>query len=130
VTAGKDGSARIWTLGKGKPDLRLSSPGGPVFRAAFSPDGRTVVTADEDGEIRIWDAKSGKQLTLLNAHEGVIFSAAFATTGTKIVTADAAGDAAVWTTELAGSRNDVERIAAERVTRELTPQERKSYLPD
>jgi WD40 repeat protein len=129
VTAGKDGIARVWAAGAHRPRLMLPSRGGPIFSAAFSPDGRDLVTADENGDIRIWDVRDGHQLAVLDAHEGVLLSAAFSPTGGTLVTASAAGDAAIWTTELAGSRSGIERIAAGRETRRLTTQERARYLP-
>lgn len=129
ATAGKDGIARIWRLAAHEPPLLLPSEGGPIFRAVFSPDGHELATADENGDIRIWNAADGRQLAVLNAQEGVVLGAAFSPTGRQLVTASAAGDAAIWTTELARSRSGIERIAATRVTRQLTTPERAKYLP-
>jgi WD40 repeat protein len=129
VAASKDGTARIWDVASGKPLMTLNGHAGPVFSAAFSPDGRKLVTASEDGEIRILDGESGKQLTVLSGHEGVVFSAAFNTDGSKIVAGNQDGTAAIWSTQLSGTVQSLERIAEARVTGQLSPQERKTYLP-
>ena len=53
MTAGKDGTARIWDAASGKRLMVLSHDGGPIYSAAFI-DGREVVTASEDGAVGIW----------------------------------------------------------------------------
>jgi WD40 repeat protein len=65
----------------------------------------------------------------LTGHEGVVFSAAFNTDGSKIVAGNQDGTAAIWSTELSGTVQSLERIAEARVTGQLSPQERKTYLP-
>ena len=63
VTAGGDGTARIWDAERAPP-LYLRATRTWVFSAAFSPTA-TVVTVGDDGTARIWDAASGAQLQTL-----------------------------------------------------------------
>jgi WD40 repeat protein/serine/threonine protein kinase len=75
VTAGADGTLRIWTC-RGTRDygtvLRGSS--GPIGLAAFSPNGHSVLTTygldrkggiNEERSVRLWNAQSGKFLHAL-----------------------------------------------------------------
>ncbi|MDA0673541.1 MAG: substrate-binding domain-containing protein, partial [Cyanobacteria bacterium] len=54
ATAGKDGSAKLWTP-DGTAKATLSGHQGPVNTVGLKPDG-TVVTGGEDGTLRQWDA--------------------------------------------------------------------------
>ena len=56
---------------------------GPVFAAAFSPDGRKAISAGADGTLRIWDTKSGKELKRLEGHTGRVWTVAFAPDGRR-----------------------------------------------
>jgi WD40 repeat protein len=62
VTAGSDGTARVWERTTDRPVGQPMHSGGAVNEARFSPDGRTVVTASEDGTARVWDPRTGRQL--------------------------------------------------------------------
>jgi WD40 repeat protein len=60
VTAGDDGTARIWDAKSGKELETLGRRHGAyglntVNSAAFSPDGERVVTANADGAAQIWE---------------------------------------------------------------------------
>jgi len=62
VTAGSDGTARVWDRASGRLVGQPMHSGGAVNTARFSPDGRTVLTAGEDGTARIWDPTTGRQI--------------------------------------------------------------------
>jgi WD40 repeat protein/serine/threonine protein kinase len=51
---GTDGEVRLWDAATGKPIGAPMAHRGPVFTAAFSPDGRTCLTASGDGMVRLW----------------------------------------------------------------------------
>jgi WD40 repeat protein len=126
VTAGADGTARIWDTATGKQLVVLGGDSGPVTSAMFNRDGTKVVTASADGTARIWDATSGKQLAVLSGRAGRVNSAAFSPDGKEVVTASA-DMAAIWSTELSGALQSLEHIAANRLTRSLTRDERQTY---
>ena len=58
VTAGSDGTVRIWSATGGATIATLRGRAG-LTGAAFSPDGRQVVTAGSDGTARIWNIADG-----------------------------------------------------------------------
>jgi WD40 repeat protein len=97
---------------------------GEVRSAAFSPDGKWVVTASLDNTARVWEAATGRELAVLRGHEGRVTSAAFSPDGRYIVTASADGTAHIYLTRI----EDLMELARSRVTRELTPEERRRYL--
>jgi len=66
VTAGEDGVAKIWRMGKEVYEIwSLVGHDGPVWTAEFSPDGTRVVTAGRDRSARVWDARTGELLFIL-----------------------------------------------------------------
>ena len=62
VTAGSDGTARVWDRTTDRPVGQPMRSGAAVNEARFSPDGRTVVTASDNGTARVWDPRTGRQL--------------------------------------------------------------------
>ncbi|HSK97555.1 MAG TPA: hypothetical protein VK891_13125 [Euzebyales bacterium] len=54
VTAGFDGTARLWDAGSGEQQLVLAGHTAMVVSAVFSDDGERLATADVDGTVRVW----------------------------------------------------------------------------
>jgi WD40 repeat protein len=98
VTAGDDGTARVWNTESGASLHVLRGHSGRVLSASYSPDGKLVVTAGADGTARVWDAGNGASLRILYDHEGRVFSAVFDRDGRRIVTAGEDETARVWDT--------------------------------
>jgi WD40 repeat protein/class 3 adenylate cyclase/tRNA A-37 threonylcarbamoyl transferase component Bud32 len=86
VTAGYDGTARIWDAATGKMGLSLSSPPMMYF-ATFSPDGHQIVTCGADRTATVWDAIDGRRLVTLKGHADQVMWARFSPDGRRIVTA-------------------------------------------
>jgi WD40 repeat protein/tetratricopeptide (TPR) repeat protein len=55
VTAGADGTARVWDSTSLKEVANLKKHEGPVTSARFSANGKLLVTTGEDGLIMVWD---------------------------------------------------------------------------
>src|SRR5262249_29898586 len=65
VTAGADGTARIWDAGTGKEIVPPLWHGGPVSTAAWGHGDRLVMTTREGKLARAWDAGTGAELTTI-----------------------------------------------------------------
>ena len=97
VTAGDDGTARVWDAGDGSRGPILRGHEGPVFAVAYSDDGDFVATAGTDASVRIWPVSGGKPVILVG-HVGPVNSVAFDDGGDRLVSAGDDGTIRVWDT--------------------------------
>jgi hypothetical protein len=84
VTAGVDGTARLWDPANGKQLRVLKGHEGRVTAVAFARDGSLVVTGAADGIVRLWDATKGDLLNQLRGHAGQIRVLAVSGDGRRI----------------------------------------------
>jgi WD40 repeat protein len=125
VTASNDGTSGIWDIATGREVQTLDEPaGGQVSNATLSPDQRLVVSCS--GSVHIWSAKTGQLLSSLQ-YGNTISDCEFNRAGTEIAAAGFGGVTRIFSTELAGSIPQLERLAAQRLTRDLTAAEKKRY---
>jgi WD40 repeat protein len=92
LSAGADGTARLW--GPGKRVLILPHQG-PVNTGSFSADGRTVITASDDGSAAIWRVSDGRRLLQLK-HGAPVNTATLSPNGKFAVTGGRDGVAILW----------------------------------
>lgn len=128
VTASADKTARIWDVRKPGKELKRFGHKGRVYSAAFSPDGKWVVTASDDWTVRIWDADTGQGVALPRRHPGPVNTAVFAPDGRSILTACNDHTARIFLPVYLASTDELKKLARQRVTRKLTPEEREVYL--
>ena len=60
----------------------------PIWRVAFSPDGRSILTASSGygrGDARLWNASTGQPVAPPLPHGGSVMGAAFSPDGRRIV---------------------------------------------
>jgi WD40 repeat protein/outer membrane protein OmpA-like peptidoglycan-associated protein len=95
LTASLDSTAKIWYT-ENAETIQTFKHNGPIYDAAFSPDGSLVATASADSTAIIWDAKTGDLLYKLTAHTDVVFSVTFSPDGTKLLTTSADATARLW----------------------------------
>ena len=96
ITAGADGTARLWDGATGLPLQTYT--GGPRFLAdaMLTPDG-LVIGGDADGLVRFWDAATGEKLWILQAHSSPVIGVHLAGDGSNdIVTLGLTGELSRW----------------------------------
>lgn len=102
VTAGADGTGRVWETRRATRPVILQGHRGQVTAAEFSADGERVLTSGIDGTARVWDRRTGSSLLVLRGGAGPIVAAAFSGDGARIVTAGDDGVARVWDSRTGG----------------------------
>ena len=87
-----------------------------------------VITASEDRTAYVWDAREGRQLAELRGHAGAVNTAAFSLDDQLIATGGDDGSARIYQRDVRPTVEDLLARARDRVTRQLTPEERITYL--
>jgi WD40 repeat protein len=96
VTAGGDGTARIWSAGRRLP--RVLRHGGDLTTAVTDRDGKILVTAGTDHVARVWDLRTGELRHVLSGHDDAVVAVAIDRRGTRVATASEDGTAVIWDT--------------------------------
>lgn len=99
LSAGADGSARMWLVENGEELLALQGHTSDVLDAAFSPDRARIVTAGRDGTVRVWDAVTGEQLALLEGTLQLVRRVSFSPDGSLIASVGEDQVVNVWDAE-------------------------------
>ena len=91
---------------------KLDLPG-PVYSAAFSPDGRKIAAAAYDGSVRVLDTRTGKELRRLDGHLGKVWTVAFPDSR-RVVSGGFDGTVRIWDViagrEIKQSRNHTDYV--------------------
>jgi WD40 repeat protein len=122
------GQVSILDVATDKVVTVLTAHTGQVEDISYSSDGKLLATASIDHTVRIWDPHTGRLLRILH-HPGPVDAVAFGPTGNRIATLDYAGTIRLW-----DACTDCENptallaLAKQRVTRQLTPAERQTFL--
>lgn len=116
ATASADGTGALWDLGTGKQLAVLLGHSQLVIEVAASPDGRYVATVSA-GEIRVWD-RAGELIETI-PFGGFVgwLDGQTLLVGTR-----------VYRCEVCAGVDALVELAKSRLTRELTPEERATYL--
>jgi WD40 repeat protein/serine/threonine protein kinase len=126
ATGGKDAVAKIWDVKTGELVSTLTGHENGVNGVAYSPDGTLLLTASWDGTARIWSVTTGRTLSILRGHRSIVITAEFSPDGRRVVTASFDNTARQYYVHL----EDVLKLAQQRLTRQLTPEERERFLGD
>lgn len=94
ATAGRDGTARVWSLTSGQEVVRLKHAA-KVEAVAFSPDGTTISTASFDGTARLWELPSGRE-RLRAVHPGGVEVLSVAPDASSVASGGMDGSVTVW----------------------------------
>jgi WD40 repeat protein len=96
LSAGEDGTARVWDGQTGALLLVLNGHKGAVKSAIWNFDGSLIATAGEDGTVRIWDASNGLEQVFVKAHPSAINVLAWSPDSTMLLTGGEDGFIRVW----------------------------------
>ncbi|MBV6505698.1 MAG: hypothetical protein ILNGONEN_01262 [Syntrophorhabdaceae bacterium] len=74
----------------------LRGHNGPIFRMAWSPDGRTLASPSEDNTVIFWDLKTGQPQQKLIGHSGRIHQVTWSPDGKMIATGSSDNTIRLW----------------------------------
>jgi WD40 repeat protein len=123
-----DGQVTILDAASDRTVTVLTAHTRQVQDLAYSPNSALLATASIDGTARIWDAHTGQQLRVLD-HPDAVNNVAFSTDGKSVATLDFDGTIRIWDA-CTDCQNPTAllALAKQRVTRQLTPAERRTFL--
>src|SRR5262249_59112243 len=93
--AGDGGEVTVWDAQTGQVLHAFKGHSGPVWSAAFSPDGRRLVSGSGEsqsgpGEVRVWTLQTTQAALAFAAHQGPITAASCSPNGPHVVSASGA----------------------------------------
>ena len=106
VTAGADGTARLWDGVTGQP-LQVYRGGSRYLADAALLSESIVIAGDADGLVRFWDARSGARLWTMQAHKSAVVGVHVE--GGDLVTRGFTGELSRW--RLPSSEQVIERCS-------------------
>ncbi|MBP2324715.1 WD40 repeat protein [Kibdelosporangium banguiense] len=127
ASGGNDGTVRIWSISGETDPLVLHGHQGVVWSVAFSADGHTLATSGNDATVRLWQFTSTRDPLQLQGFRASVETVTFSTDG-RLATAHDDGTVRIWRCEVCRPINDVLAFADQHLTRQLTAEERKTYL--
>ncbi|MFB8414416.1 hypothetical protein ACFC63_02720 [Streptomyces albidoflavus] len=129
AAAQDDGTTRLWDSGSGRMRATLPGKQGQANTLTFAPDSTTLAVAAEDGVLRLWDIHDARERLVLTDKPGYVTALAFFPDGRTLAAAGQDGAVRLWKIPL-GDPERTTRTLCAAVGRDLTPEERRRYLPD
>lgn len=96
LSAGLDGTLRIWSVPTGAELQLLSHPGG-INDAALSPDGQWAISGGfGDKTVRLWNLVDGSEAHYYEGHTGAVLGVAIAPDGSRALSASQDTTVRLW----------------------------------
>jgi WD40 repeat protein len=99
VSAGEDGSVRLWRAANGGSGQILHSGGTSETDVAFSPDGERIAAVGDDRRVRLWDGQTGVEEKSLSGEGRQLLAVAFSADGRRFAAAGRDGVIRLWSVE-------------------------------
>ena len=99
VTAGSDGSAKVWNTQTGEFIGGIPSDSGYTFCADYSDDGTKIVTSSSYGYVRIWDSGTFHLMRNLSGAVSDIRKVCFSPNGRRVGAGASDGTIYIWDVE-------------------------------
>ena len=123
-----DSQITIWNARTSRVLRVLTGHAGGVASIAYSPDGTLLASGSLDDTARVWNPNSGRLLRVLE-HPDPVTEVTFSPDGRTLATGDVSGIVRIWDACTAcENANALLALARQRVTRQLTPLQRKTFL--
>jgi WD40 repeat protein len=97
VSAGQDGSFRLWHVADGSAQI-LRSGDRRATDVEFNDDGTKIVGVGYDRRVRLWDARSGAEERDMSGDGRELAAVAFSADGDRVAAAGVDGVTRVWST--------------------------------
>jgi WD40 repeat protein len=124
ATAASDSVVRVWDATTRRQVIEMTQPA-EVRAIDFSPDREYLLTGGTDNTARVWNLKTGQELVRI-VQDATVYQASFSPNGQYVVTSTSGNTARLWLWR----RDDLIAEAGRRLSRNLTPNEWRQYLPD
>ncbi|MBS0151397.1 MAG: TIR domain-containing protein [Nitrospira sp.] len=124
ATGSQDSSATVWETTSRRQVAQMQHEQ-PVRAVQFSKDGRQLFTGSEDRTLRIWEVETSEELSRV-VHDSPVKDVVMTPDGNTVMTAT--GDGNVWFSPW--RPDDLIEAMCQRLTRNLTQEEWKQYLPN
>jgi WD40 repeat protein/tRNA A-37 threonylcarbamoyl transferase component Bud32 len=98
ISAGSDGTARIWDRAGGEPRV-LRGHRSQVLSMAVSRDGKRLATASNGGNARVWRLDTGAEPVVLRGHAARITGIAWLADGRHLATSSSDSTLRIWNVE-------------------------------
>jgi WD40 repeat protein len=111
LSGGLEHFSELWDPVTGKSIARIEQ-GGPLFCAAFSPDGKVLALADGPQDLQLRDARTGRLLRRLAGHRGAVRAIAFSPDSRTVLTGSEDRTAQWWDVDRGSPRGKPLKHAA------------------